>query len=317
MFALAFSLGWTRFNSLADISPLRTPTVNERVGARAPSQSPREVAEFICLRSPGGNIRPRIHTRMAIVGVRSGSAIRVESRRTIVVENDCLLIVAPLHLYGVQALQGGDSSVVTVLVEMPELTETVVNKLPALLSVPNLHEAWVEFVGADERTGPTIERALALRSLIEGWIAQSTPLPLAHATGWAVPLRPLRDYMRTHVNEAVPTTTLVEISGLTATHCIRAFGQQFGLPPHAYHVQLRLAAACEFLAQGARVANVAHDCGFSDQSHLSRKFREAYGITPAAWAALVSKTVLNTSGAGRVDVQPAACQQLGRQAVPA
>jgi AraC-like DNA-binding protein len=291
--------------------------MKERVRVHASSPAPREVAEFICLRSPGGNIRPRIHTRMAIVGVRSGSAIRVESRRTIVVENDCLLIVPPLHLYGLQALQSSDFSVVTVLVEMPELTDAVVNKLPALLSVPNLHEAWIAFVDADEQTGPRTERALALRSLIEGWIAQSTPLPPAHAPGWAVPLRPLRDHMRTHVNEAIPTTALVEISGLTASHCIRAFGQEFGLPPHAYHVQLRLAAACEFLAQGARIANVAHDCGFADQSHLSRKFREAYGLAPATWAAMVNKTVINSSGAGRVDVAPRACQQLGQQAVTA
>jgi AraC-like DNA-binding protein len=290
--------------------------MRERVGVHASSPAPREVAEFICLTSPGGNIRPRMHTRMAIVGIRPGSAIRVEWRRTIVVENDCLLIVPPLHLYGLQALHSSDFSVVTVLAEMPELTDAVMDKLPALLSVPNLHEAWIAFVDADEQTGPRIERALALRSLIEGWIAQSTPLPPAHASGWAVPLRPLRDYMRTHLNEAIPTTTLVEISGLTASHCIRAFGQQFGLPPHAYHVQLRLAAACESLAQGARVATVAHDCGFADQSHLSRKFREAYGLAPAAWAASVNKTVMNTSGAGRVDVQPRACQQLSREAVP-
>lgn len=290
--------------------------MREQVGMHAPSPSPREVAEFICLRSQDGNIRPRMHTRMAIVGVRSGSAIRVESRRTVVVENDCLLMVPPLHLYGLQALHGSESSVVTVLVEMPELTDAVVSKLPALVGVPNLHEAWIAFVSADERTGPSIERALALQSLIEGWMAHSTPLPV-HATGWAVPLRPLRDYMRTHVNEAIPTTTLVEISGLTASHCIRAFGREFGIPPHAYHVQLRLAAACEFLAQGERVSTVANDCGFADQSHLSRKFREAYGLGPATWAASVNKTVMNTSGVGRVDVQPRSCQQLGREAVPA
>ena len=290
--------------------------MKERVGAHAPSESQREVAEFICLRSPSGNIRPRIHTRMAIVGIRSGSAIRVESRRTVVVENDCLLIVPPLHLYGSQALKGSDFTVVTVLVEMPEIAD-VADELPALLSVPNLHEAWIAFVGEEGRTSPASDRVLAIRSLIRGWISQSTPLPPAHATGWAVPLRPLRDYMRTHVNEPIPTATLVEISGLTSSHCIRAFGQEFGLPPHAYHVQLRLAAACEFLAQGARVATVAHDCGFSDQSHLSRKFREAYGIAPAAWATLVTKTVVNSIGAGRVDAKPRACQQLTPHAVPA
>lgn len=287
--------------------------VKERVGAQALSPPPREVAEFICLRAPGGSIRPRMHTRVAIVGVRSGGMIRVESRKTIVVENDCLLLVPPLQLYGLQSLHVSDYSAVTVLVEMPELDDAAVNQLPGLVSVPTLHQAWIALVGEDDGTSPGIERALALRSLIKNWIAQSTPLPPARASGWAAPLRPIRDYMRTHLNEAIPTTTLVELSGLTASHCIRAFGHQFGLPPHAYHVQLRLAAACELLAQGERVVTVAYDCGFADQSHLSRKFRETYGLAPAAWAASVSKTVMNTSGAGRVDVQPRACQQLSRE----
>ena len=251
--------------------------------------------------------------RMAIVGVRSGNTIRVESKRTVVVEHECLLIVPPLHLYGLQSLHPSASSVTTLLVEMPELDDSAMRKLPALVGVPNLHQAWLEFVGENERAAPSAERAVGMRRLIERWIAESMPLPIAHATGWAVPLRPLRDYMRSHVNEAIPTATLVELSGLSASHCIRAFGQEFGLPPHAYHVQLRLASACEFLAQGARVATVAHDCGFSDQSHLSRKFREAYDIAPAAWSALVSKTVLNTSGIARVIAQPRACQQVTPQ----
>ena len=257
-----------------------------------------------------------MHMRMAIVGVRSGTTIRVESKRTVAVDHECLLIVPPLQLYGLQSLHPSEHSATTVLVEMPELEDAASDKLPALVSVPNLHEAWVAFIGENERAVPSIERALAMRWLIERWVEQSTALPPGHATGWAAPLRPLRDYMRSHMNESIPTTTLVEISGLTASHCIRAFGQQFGLPPHAYHVQLRLASACEFLAQGARVATVAHDCGFSDQSHLTRKFREAYDIAPAAWAELVSETVINTSGAGRVAVQPRACQQLSPQAVP-
>ena len=254
--------------------------------------------------------------RTAIVGVRAGSTVRVESKRTVVVEHECLLLVPPLHLYGVQSLGPSRQPVTTLLVEMTDLDDAAMNKLPALVSVPTLHEAWVELVAGTDLPTSSIERALEMRTLIKRWISDSSPLPPGHVTGWAAPLRPLRDYMRAHMNEAIPTTMLVEISGLTASHCIRAFGQEFGLPPHAYHVQLRLASACEFLAQGERVATVAHDCGFSDQSHLSRKFREAYDIAPGAWATLVSKTVLNTSGADRVVAQPRACYQVTPQSAP-
>jgi len=253
---------------------------------------------------------------MAIVGIRSRGVIRVESRKSIVIESDCLLIVPPLQLYGLQSVPGSDSSAITVLVEVPELKDAAVNRLPALLSEPNLLDSWTALVGEDEPTVSRIERAIALPLLIERCIAQSTPLPPARASGWVAPLRPLRDYMRAHLNESIPTTTLVEISGLTASHCIRAFGWQFGLPPHAYHMQLRLAAACELLAKGLHVATVAYDCGFADQSHLSRKFKEAYGLSPAVWEALVRKIVMNTSRGDRVDVEPRARQQLTNSRTP-
>jgi AraC-like DNA-binding protein len=33
------------------------------------------------------------------------------------------------------------------------------------------------------------------------------------------------------------------------------------------------------------IAQIAHDCGFTDVSHFSRRFRESYGMTPREWRA--------------------------------
>jgi AraC-like DNA-binding protein len=30
------------------------------------------------------------------------------------------------------------------------------------------------------------------------------------------------------------------------------------------------------------------EAGFADQSHMTRRFKRAYGLTPAAWAAAVA-----------------------------
>ena len=55
----------------------------------------------------------------------------------------------------------------------------------------------------------------------------------------------------------------------------------FGIAPHAYLVQLRLARARQLLASGQPPARVAMTLGFADQSHMGRWFRRAYGLTPA------------------------------------
>ena len=62
-----------------------------------------------------------------------------------------------------------------------------------------------------------------------------------------------------------------------------AFAARFGTAPHRQLVQLRLSEARRLLRDGEAPAEVAAACGFADQSHLTRWFRRAYGLPPAAF----------------------------------
>ena len=53
----------------------------------------------------------------------------------------------------------------------------------------------------------------------------------------------------------------------------------------SYHTQVRLARARRLLAEGRPASWVAYECGFADQSHLTRRFKESYGMTPGAFRA--------------------------------
>ena len=67
---------------------------------------------------------------------------------------------------------------------------------------------------------------------------------------------------------------------------LRAFAATFGLPPHAWAQQQRLARAEALLARGAALADAAAASGFADQSHMTRAFRRFRGYTPGQYAAL-------------------------------
>lgn len=90
-----------------------------------------------------------------------------------------------------------------------------------------------------------------------------------------------RDYLHDHLDQDIGLDDLATISGVDRYRLTRAFKMAFGLAPHAYLVQLRLARARHLLARGATPAAVAVALGFADQSHLGRWFRRAYGLTPA------------------------------------
>jgi AraC-like DNA-binding protein len=50
----------------------------------------------------------------------------------------------------------------------------------------------------------------------------------------------------------------------------------------------RLALARQAVERGEPLVQVAARAGFADQSHLTRQFKRAYGVTPARWAALTA-----------------------------
>jgi len=61
---------------------------------------------------------------------------------------------------------------------------------------------------------------------------------------------------------------------------IRLFKHYMGLTPHAYQLNLNIQQAREQLKRGQSILTVAHDLGFSDQSHFHRVFKGHTGITP-------------------------------------
>lgn len=92
-----------------------------------------------------------------------------------------------------------------------------------------------------------------------------------------------RDYLHAHLHQDIGLDHLAAACNIDRYRLSRAFKAAFGLAPHAYLVQLRLARARRHLAAGHSPAQVALDLGFADQSHLGRWFLRAYGITPAQY----------------------------------
>jgi len=65
-------------------------------------------------------------------------------------------------------------------------------------------------------------------------------------------------------------------------HLARSFRKHTGLSLHGYRQRLRLAAALQRLEEGERdIAALAHELGYSSQSHLGAAFVRGLGVTPA------------------------------------
>ena len=93
----------------------------------------------------------------------------------------------------------------------------------------------------------------------------------------------VKDYIRTYFQRDLTLVELAEVAGISRSHLTRLFGAAFHVPPHVYLNAVRIAHAQNLIALGIPLASVAVDCGFADQSHLTRRFKGSVGVAPADW----------------------------------
>jgi AraC-like DNA-binding protein len=75
------------------------------------------------------------------------------------------------------------------------------------------------------------------------------------------------------------------IAGLDRWSIARQFRAAFGTSPSRFRTMRQLDRARRLIRQGMPLSEAALEAGFADQSHMSRLFKRAYGLTPGQWAA--------------------------------
>jgi len=100
-------------------------------------------------------------------------------------------------------------------------------------------------------------------------------------------LRRARDFIYTNFAQPIALDELSEVAHVSRFHFVRAFAAEFGLPPHAFQMQVRIHRAQDLLAAGQQSATVAAATGFYDQSHFTRHFKRIVGVSPAHYARMV------------------------------
>ncbi|MDM0006054.1 AraC family transcriptional regulator [Variovorax sp. J22G73] len=74
--------------------------------------------------------------------------------------------------------------------------------------------------------------------------------------------------------------------GMSREHFHRLFRVAVGMTPAHYARLARICRAKVLLREGQAAAEVAAQCGFTDQAHFSRWFRRCFGVTPGNYMAV-------------------------------
>ena len=160
-----------------------------------------------------------------------------------------------------------------------------------LLGMP-LDELTGRVVDLEDVLGPEGRELPERLAQTPSWAARFDILDAALARRMAAATSPRADMLRAwralRASEGrVETGALAEDLGCSRRHLARRFREEVGMAPKTFARVLRFGRVTRRLqgAQPGRLAEIAQDCGYYDQAHLNRDFRQFARLTPSEYTA--------------------------------
>ena len=92
------------------------------------------------------------------------------------------------------------------------------------------------------------------------------------------------DWIERQLGENLTMAEVSERLGMSRRTLERYFQSKTGMSPSEYRKKCRIARARKLLRHSQHsLAEIAGECGFCDQSHFTRIFREEMEMSPGAW----------------------------------
>jgi AraC-like DNA-binding protein len=111
---------------------------------------------------------------------------------------------------------------------------------------------------------------------------EARPRAIAHSQ-FERSLMRAKELLHEKFSEQISLEELAVAAAMSRYHLVRRFTRQFGLPPHAYQIHLRIKRACTLLRLHHLPSQAGVAVGFADQSHFARHFKKVMGVTPGTY----------------------------------
>lgn len=161
--------------------------------------------------------------------------------------------------------------------------------------------------------GAILEAAALLRQRIELPAAPQASNAEGRLLPWQV--RKVRDYIDGHITDPLLVADLSALIQRSEAHFSRSFKRTFGESPHAFVVRRRVELAAQYmLTTDASLSDIALKCGFTDQPHLCKHFRQITRVTPAAWRRAHRAEMTMTEIARNTSPRPAGARSIAVRA---
>ena len=91
-------------------------------------------------------------------------------------------------------------------------------------------------------------------------------------------------YMEQNYQRELSVEEIADVCKLNRSYFSKLFKERQGCPPQEFLIRMRLSKAAELMkTTSASIGDIAIACGYPNQLHFSRSFKQHYGISPREW----------------------------------
>jgi AraC-like DNA-binding protein len=240
--------------------------------------------------------RRHVHEGFCIGIVQKGVRFISRGGASTVIPEEGLFVINPGESHTCKSRYEGHSYFIVcveaaymaaVAAQISEQAPIVPHFKDILLHDAKLVEEIRRFFALSEQTNSSLERESVLHSFLSTLIMQygdASPIP-CRVGSHVRAMNRVCEFIRMNYSQDLSLKQLSRLACLSPYYFQRLFLESTGISPHDYLVQVRIRKARELLSEGHGIAGVALDTGFVDQSHFTRCFKGATGITPGGYIA--------------------------------
>lgn len=244
---------------------------------------------------PSGCERPHTHSSLIVSTVSGGSLCLQINEDEIVLQKEMVAAVGPNMLHSVRDYSGDfDGVYVLELFKSPERCNTFgpihfqVFK-SRLWRGKELHLGFIRLCqNLLSSTSDSHKNIFLTRWVCHYLAVQNDAGADGMAGDWEIADR-IQAMLKAYEGGSPPFEEISATIGLSKERCNRIFRRVYNISIQAYYLNEKAAHARTLLATRRPLTDIALECGFYDQSHFTRVFKEIYQISPARYRALISE----------------------------
>lgn len=97
-------------------------------------------------------------------------------------------------------------------------------------------------------------------------------------------IKTMLQFIQSNFGDNLDISQIAGAASISTSECLRCFRDTIGMTPIQYLKQYRIQQAAELLDNStAKIADIAHRCGFQEMSYFAKTFRQITNYTPSAY----------------------------------